>query len=81
MKENIIQVQYCDNQSIVTITRSGHIKRIFVPFKVICIKAVDNIPFKAVVHVEEVLSNERDQLIYLIWGKHFFHFYFLIIQT
>ncbi len=81
MKENIIQVQYCDNQSIVTITRSGKIKRIFVPFKVVCIRAVDNIPFKTIVYVEEVLCNEKDQLIYFIWGKHFFHFYFLIIQT
>ncbi len=78
MKTNITHVQYCDNESVFVISTTGQIKRIFVPFEVICIKSVGNIPLNSLVIVERVFSNNRAQLIYLILGKHFYHSSFLI---
>ncbi len=79
MKERIIHTQYCDSNSILVITLVGRIKQLWVPFKVICIEAVGDFPFESIVYVEEVFCNEKDQLVYFIWGKYFFHYYFRII--
>ncbi len=78
MKEKIVHNQYNDNKSILVVFATGKIIRVFVPFKVICIEITGDIKLGNLMYVEEILSNEKDQLIYFIKGRYYFYFYFKV---
>ena len=78
MKVNITHIRYTDNKSLLIVSGEGQIIRKFTLFEVVCVEPVGGIPFNAIVLVEEVLSTDKDQLIYLVWGKYFFHHYFQV---
>jgi hypothetical protein len=79
MREIIVLTHFYDNRSILIVTSEGAIRRLLVPFKVVCIQPVDTIAPDSSVFVMEVLMGEKDRLIYKINAKLFYHFHFQIV--
>ena len=73
---NLVQVQYCDHNSILVINPVGLLKRVFVPFRVVAKDSSNN--KRRYYIVDEVRSTQKDELVYLIGGKPYYHFYFTI---
>lgn len=74
--KNRLHVQYCSNHSLLVVNNQGKIKVLYTPFPVICIQQTKCIAVGVRVYVEEVLSNENDELKYVIFDsicsyKHF----------
>lgn len=78
MKERIIQLDYCDSNSLIIVNKTGKIELLEIPFLVICVRAVGKISFQMIVHVEQVFATGSAKIIYQIQGEHFYHFYFNI---
>ena len=71
-----MDVKFINCNSVLLINPLGKIRRLFTPFKVVCIESINGIPFNTLVFVDEVLNNDQDQLLYQINGglylyKHF----------
>ena len=80
MKELIVYSSIYDRFCILIVTQIGQLEKLNTPFVVVCIEVVADIPLKAKFHVYEVLMTQEDKLVYLIWGRFFYHTYFMIIQ-
>jgi hypothetical protein len=78
MKENIVEVEHCDNSSVVVVNHSGLIELIVTPFLAVCAQPIGKIILQEIVSVEQVFGTGNGKLIYQIQGKHFYHFYFHI---
>ena len=73
-----MEVKFINCNSVLLINPLGKIKRLFTPFKVVCIDPVNGIPINTLVFVDEVLNNDQDQLIYHINGALYLYKYFQI---
>ena len=73
-----MEVKFINCNSVLLINPLGKIKRLFTPFKVICVEAVDGMTISTSVYVDEVLNNDQDQLIYHINGTLYLYKYFQI---
>lgn len=60
---------YIDNQSLLVINPKGQLRRLYVPFRVRCINATDNIPEGSWVIVEEVWQDEKERLLFSVQGR------------
>ena len=80
MKELIVYPTFYDRFCILIVTQIGQLQKLKTPFVVVCIEVVADIPLKAKFHVSEVFITKKDKLVYLIWGRFFYHTYFTIIQ-
>ncbi len=74
--KNRLHVQYCNNHSLLVVNQQGKIKVLYTPFPVVCIYQTQSITVGVRVYVEEVLSNDKDELQYVIFDsicsyKHF----------
>ena len=78
MKKLLEYLAFCDPQCVIVITHDGRLLKIWCPFKVKCINPVDNIPLNSSLYVQEVRSTRQDQLVYVINGSAYFHYYFRI---
>jgi hypothetical protein len=55
------------------VNAKGLIKVLYAPFRVLCKVDVGNIPKGTWVYVEEVYSNDKDELIYYVYGQLYSH--------
>jgi hypothetical protein len=74
--KNGLHFQFYNSNTLIVINQKGKIKRLYTPFSVVCISATDPITVGVRVYVEEVLSNDKDELLYVIFSiihsyKHF----------
>jgi hypothetical protein len=69
-------VQYCSSNSILVINPTGRLRQVFTPFRVSGIEPQDG--KRRVYIVDEVRSDGKDQLIYIICGQPYHHFHFTI---
>ena len=74
-----MEVKFINCNSVLLINPLGKIKRLYTPFKVICVEQIDSIPINTSAYVHEVLNNDQDQLIYQINGALYLYKYFQII--
>lgn len=76
-----MESKYCDNGSILLINSSGVLKRLFCPFLVRCREGAASFKPGLLVRVEEVASNSKDELFYLIFNKPYHHYLFEITAS
>ena len=77
MEDNINIVKFLDPFTILAINSRGHLRRIYVPFRVQCIQPAGQIPKDAWVFVDAVWETKQDRLLNLVGGKLFPHSFFL----
>lgn len=65
--------------SILIITAQNNLERLFTPFWVICVVAVEPFNLKDKVEVQEVFTSQEKPFIYRIQGKYYAYFYFRIV--
>jgi hypothetical protein len=70
------KVSYCDFNSVLVVNIEGKLRQVFTPFRVIAKDSRGET--KQVFIVQEVRSTEKDELVYIINDKHFFHHHFEI---
>ena len=73
-----MEVKFINCNSVLLINPIGKIRRLFTPFKVVCIESINGIPINTSVFVDEVLNNDRDQLLYQINGSLYLYKHFQI---
>jgi len=73
MKDSIPLKKDYTNNSLLVVNPQGKIRRIYVPFRVLCIKGTGSIVANAWVYVQQISMNINNQLIYFIAGE--FHVY------
>ena len=67
---------YYHSNALLVVNTKGLIRVLYTPFRVLCNSATSRIPPNTWVYVEEVYSNQQDELQYVIFGavhsyKHF----------
>ncbi len=77
MNENL-KLQYYNTNALLVVNSKGLIRVLYTPFRVLCGAAINRIPQNTWVYVEEVYSNEKDELQYLIYGLVYSYKYFTI---
>lgn len=78
MSKNITP-QYCDANSILLVNKNGIIRKLYCPFQVKALKDFDTFSKEVVLWVDQVASNEKNQLVYWIFQKPYLISNFLII--
>ncbi len=79
MTHKELRVYYYDSGSILVINPKGKIRKLYTPFRVLCIEPVNSWLKKgAWVFVDEVKSTANDQLIFVVAGLSFSHRHFQI---
>jgi len=68
MSENHF-LQYYKSDALLVVNTFGHIRVLYTPFRVLCDASIGNLSSGTWVYVDEVCSNTRDELIYLIYGQ------------
>ena len=74
----MIKLQYCDPTCVLIINPTGRIRKLYTPFRVVCIKSSGSIRVKTSVYVDEVGATDKDELIYIISGSAHYHSCFRI---
>jgi hypothetical protein len=80
MEETIIP-KYCDSGSILLVNSVGNLKRLYCPFLVKCCALSGALKPGMSLWVEEVATNEKDELIYIILGSSFKHTHFKLLAS
>lgn len=70
------KVTVIDHKSILVVNQAGQLRKVFVPFRVIVHGT--ELTQKQVYMVEEVLTTERDEIVYVINSKPFYHHHFTL---
>lgn len=73
------EIKVIHPQTILFVTKKGDLLRKFTPFVVECLIPVE--PFKASdkAEVEKIFTSPEKSFIYLIEGRYYAHFYFVIV--
>lgn len=61
-----LHLQFYNSNTLLLINSKGLIRKLYTPFRVVCISAVGYIGISTHVYVEEVVSNEKDELLYVV---------------
>ena len=72
---------YVDPKSIMVINKQGHIRKLYCPFRVLCIEATGEIPINTWCYVNEVHPNSQMLIVYDINGNQFPYRCFQIFIT
>lgn len=75
----IIHLQHCDPFSILIVNRTGRLRRLYTPFKVVSLVDIGNIKADMGVYIEEVATSDKDELMYLVAGIAYNHYHFRIL--
>jgi len=79
-KEDIEAInKYCSPDSFLIITYKGELMRLYCPFEVTVIRPVDTYKFGDKVKVSQVKMDSSLILVYIIKGKGYYYFNFLIL--
>jgi hypothetical protein len=71
-------VKYYDSFSIMIINNLGKIRRLYTPFRVVCLDNIDAIYQNSNLYVEEVFEDPDDRLLFKIGGNLYPYWYFSI---
>jgi len=66
---NELHLQYYNSNTLLLVNPRGQIRKLYAPFRVLCLSAVGGIAMNTWVYVDEVLSNQKDELQYVIFGQ------------
>ncbi len=73
--------QYYNSSTLLVVNLKGQIRIVYTPFRVICTEATNAILPNTQVYVEEIISNDRDQLHFVINGQvYLYSFFYLPIK-
>jgi hypothetical protein len=72
------QPRYCDAFSIVIVSHSGQINRLYCPFRVKHLGLLPDYKTGASLWVDEVSSTDKDELIYVILGTQYLYSHFAL---
>ena len=76
-----VHYQYYHSNVLLVVNVSGQIRLLYTPFRVLCIVASGRIPLSTWVYVEEIWSNDKDELQYVIFSQaHSYKFFCLPIK-
>ena len=76
-----INIDYYDEgYSILTVNDKGKLRRLYTPFRVLCIVPVEDILPNTQVYVDEIRWNDEGKLFYVIFKKPISHQYFYILM-
>ena len=64
-----LHLQYYNSNTLLLVNPKEQIRKLYTPFRVLCLSAVDKITINTWVYVDEVLSNHKDELLYVIFGE------------
>ena len=64
-----MSLHYYNSNALLLVNAKGLIRVLYTPFRVLCRFDLLNIPKGTWVYVDEVFSNERDELIYQVNGQ------------
>ncbi|MCF8293998.1 MAG: hypothetical protein K9I70_09320 [Chitinophagaceae bacterium] len=67
-------IKYIDHKSILVVNPAGQLRKVFVPFRVY-VRGTE-LTQKQVYMVEEILTTERDEIVYVINSKPYYHHHF-----
>ena len=70
------EVMYCDYNSVLVINPQGKLRRVYVPFRVRAKNAAGESSQHFI--VDEVRTTEKDELVYVIANKNYYHHQFVI---
>jgi hypothetical protein len=70
--------QYCRPDCLLIINNKGRIKVLYTPFKVKVINAVGRFPLNLWLWVDEVRSNNQDQLLFIVFNEAYIYSHFQI---
>lgn len=79
MEKGKLRVYYHDPWSILVINPKGHIRKLYAPFKVLCIEPASTwIKKGSWAFVDEVKTTREDELIFVVGGLQLSHRHFRI---
>ena len=64
-----LHLQYYNSNTLLLVNPTGQMRKLYTPFRVVCLSAVGKITINTWVYVDEVLSNHKDELPYVIFGE------------
>lgn len=70
------QVRYCDDKSILVINPQGILRRVYIPFRVTGKDSKSGKRYWYI--VDAVINTHADELVYIINGKPYVHWHFVI---
>ena len=74
----LIVPKYCNANSILIVNSTGKLGKLYCPFRVQSIRKSPYFKPGTLLWVDEVVSNEENELIYFIFGKGFQHSSFVL---
>ena len=77
--DKIIHLQHCDPFSILIVNRTGRLRRLYTPFKVVSLVDIGNIKANMGIYIDEVAATEKDDLVFIIAGIAYNHYHFRIL--
>jgi hypothetical protein len=67
------------NLSLLVVNRKGIMRRLYVPFRVICIREAEGIRPYVQLYVEKVIGGIKGEINYIIFNRPYPHYFFHII--
>ncbi len=58
-----------DHRSILVINQKGYLRKLYCPFRVLCVESIDNIRHNTWCYVERVVADDSELILYGINGK------------
>ena len=78
MEEDYVY-QYYDPKTLLLVNQKGVIKTLHVPFRVECVEKAEGMTEGVIVYVEEVHTNEKAELFFLVFGRTYLHSHFRLL--
>jgi len=79
MSKAILYVRKEDPGSILIVNQKGGLRKLYCPFRVVCIRRIRSIQKYTSVYVEEVLINNKEELVYVIQGMPYPYHHFIVV--
>ena len=76
---NVLIPKYCDPNSILLVNGIGEMRKLYCPFQVMALEDVQKLKKGVVIWVDQVATNDKDQLLYVIFANHYKYKYFKIL--
>jgi hypothetical protein len=76
--EKLLIPKYCDANSILLVNGTGHLRKLYCPFRIRCISNAGTFKQGMYLWVDEVATTPKDELIYWILGKPYLYTHFEI---
>ena len=71
--------QYYHPNILLLVDRKGNIRRLFTPFRAKSIVQHSSLKLNTIVYIDEVMTNEKDELLFSILGEIYPYNYFKLI--